>query len=130
MIPSKLFGYLKLSLFLVLSSVSCLQLLFISRCRSPVNLSFRGASLKLKALSVRFCEDVEAIDIYASNLVVFDFTSSKKVDIVFDHIPLLQSVYVYIHREDIVSYIGREISKDLPHLESLNFGTRGDILQV
>lgn len=114
----------------MLSSVSCLQLLFISRCRSPVKLSFRGASLKSKALSVRFCEDVEAIDIYASNLVVFDFTSSKKVDIVFDHIPLLQSVYVYIHREDIVSYIGREISKDLPHLESLNFGTRGDILQV
>lgn len=86
----------------VLSNCLRLQTLSISRCISPVKLSFRRPHLQLKALLIYACEGVEEIDMYASILVVFEFMNSRKVNFKFDHVPQLQSVYLYIPRKDIV----------------------------
>lgn len=116
----------------VLSNCFRLLTLTISHSECPSKkLCFRGTCLRLKTLTILFCEGIEEIEIYASNLAVFEFESTKVVNFMFDHVPCLHSFYIYIDKEEnLMPYVVQKLSRDLPHLKSLNVVARCNTFQV
>ncbi|KAL9173459.1 hypothetical protein ABFS82_03G115900 [Erythranthe guttata] len=113
----------------VLSNCLKLHSLMMTGCACPSKLSFCGPHLELKSLYIMECEGVKEIEFYASNLVIFEFTNPVQVDFIFDHVPQLQSTYIYIFEKNIFPYVCGKLAVDLPDLKSLNFATRGDNFQ-
>ncbi|KAL7155902.1 hypothetical protein ABFS83_03G107300 [Erythranthe nasuta] len=115
----------------ILSNCSRLRSLSLEYCKCPSKLSIRGPNLELNYLRVNICKDVEEIELCASNLEKFEFTSREIVNMVFEHVPKLQSVvYLEIYKKDVVPYVFGKLAKDLPQLKSLSFRTKPDIFQV
>lgn len=116
----------------VLSNCLSLQTLTLTCSKSPSKkLCFRGASLQLKALVISYCVGLEEIEIYASNLVVFEFEGTKMVNFIFDHVPHLHSFFLHIDEEGhVIPYVVQKLSRELPHLKSLNVATHCNIFQV
>ncbi|GFP81425.1 gamma-tubulin complex component 4 [Phtheirospermum japonicum] len=73
---------------------------------------------------------VKEIELYASNLVMFEFSSYEVVNFVFEHVPKLESMFLEFWNESTMSRVCTKLIKDLPRLKSLIFDTRGDIYQV
>ncbi|KAL9173367.1 hypothetical protein ABFS82_03G109000 [Erythranthe guttata] len=113
----------------ILSNCLKLQSLSINCCKCPHKLSVRGPHLELKRLYIDGCQGVGEIELYASNLILFQFDARKMVNLRFDHVPQLQSMILYVV-ENIVPYVFGRLPIDVPHLKSMHFVTAGDSLQV
>lgn len=106
----------------ILSNCTRLQTLKMRFCISPSKLRFQGP--RLKTLSIHVCEGVEDIELYASNLVVFEIENYKNVNIIFGNVPQLQSVRLHIHdQENVVPFVATKILTELPHLKSMDLFT-------
>lgn len=117
----------------VLSNCLRLQKMTISCCESSSKLCFRGTRLQLKTLLIESCLGLKEVEIYASNLVRFEFQNIRMVNFIFDHVPQLHTFYLHIHgreSEDRMPYVCWKLSKDLPHLKSLNFVSSCDTFKV
>ncbi|KAI3465154.1 hypothetical protein Pfo_021817 [Paulownia fortunei] len=117
------------SLECILSNCLNLHSLTINYCKLPSKLCFRGPNLQLKSLVIQFCEGVEEIEFYASNLITFEFLNPEMVNFIFDYVPQLQSIYLSLLNKNVMSYVCERLAKDLPHLKSLTFDTKGDFYQ-
>ncbi|KAL7118241.1 hypothetical protein ACP275_03G123400 [Erythranthe tilingii] len=113
----------------ILSNCSSLQSLTMTRCHFSSKLSFCGPNLELNSLYIRECGGIEEIEFYASNLVAFEFWNLKLADLKFDHVPRLQSIFLYIFSENIVPFVFGRLAVDVPCLKSLNFVTMHDHFQ-
>ncbi|KAL7113762.1 hypothetical protein ACP275_04G079600 [Erythranthe tilingii] len=109
----------------ILSDCLRLHSMTISHCICPPKLRFCGPRLELKSLYISLCKGVDEIELCAGNLVVFEYWGHKRVNLIFDHVPQLQSVYLYIYWRKIVPYVCGKLAFDLPHLKSLDLVTSG-----
>ncbi|KAL7118072.1 hypothetical protein ACP275_03G112800 [Erythranthe tilingii] len=112
----------------VLSTCSMLHTLRIIKCKCPYKLRIRGIDLELKSLDVSSCEDLEEIDFFAGNLVTFDCYNQEMVNIVFNHVPKLESILLKLGSSIERRVLGK-IEEDLPHLKSLIVVIVGDSLE-
>ncbi|CAA0827840.1 F-box/FBD/LRR-repeat protein [Striga hermonthica] len=88
-----------------------------------------GPNLRLEHLDIEECRGVEEIELCANNLVTFEFQSrSKVVELIFDHVPRLQSMY-YVFEQDIMLHVFVRRPSELPtnQLKSLAFVNKYDI---
>ncbi|XP_012853428.1 PREDICTED: F-box/FBD/LRR-repeat protein At5g22660-like [Erythranthe guttata] len=107
----------------ILSECLRLHSLTIAVCVGPLKLRFCGPHLELKYLYISSCAGAEEIELHASNLLVFEFCGDRMINLIFDHVPQLQSVYLSAYSKNIVPYVFGRLALDLPHLKSLNFST-------
>ncbi|GFP89756.1 putative F-box/LRR-repeat protein at3g58880 [Phtheirospermum japonicum] len=114
----------------ILANCLSLHSLSIYGCNLPSNLSLCGPNLQLKSLWMACCEGVEEIELYASNLATFEINNPEVVNFIFDHVPKLQNMFVSFLNRNIMSSVCTKLVRDLPHLKSLIFHTKGDIYQV
>ncbi|KAL3641293.1 hypothetical protein CASFOL_016261 [Castilleja foliolosa] len=114
----------------ILDNCLSLHLLSMDICEIGSKLTIRGPNLKLKSLCVRGCIDLEEIELYASNLATFEFESLDMVDIRFEHVPELESMFLDCENVTTMSNVCKNLVRVLPRMKSLIFGTKGDIYQV
>ncbi|KAL7118184.1 hypothetical protein ACP275_03G119800 [Erythranthe tilingii] len=104
----------------ILSNCLSLHSLRIVNCDCPSKLCFSGPALRLKSLYIFGCGDLEEIEFYAENLVLFEFFNHVLVNFVFKHAPRLESVFLDVFNENVPFVFGK-LAKDLPNLKSLTF---------
>ncbi|GFP89795.1 putative F-box/FBD/LRR-repeat protein at5g44950 [Phtheirospermum japonicum] len=114
----------------ILSNCLSLDSLSIESCEFPSKLFIRGPNLQLKRLRIDFVTGVEEIELYASNLVRFEFRSNEVVNFRFDHAPKLENISLDFQNQNAMSYVRTRLVKDLPHLKSLFVASKGDIYKV
>ncbi|KAL3641295.1 hypothetical protein CASFOL_016263 [Castilleja foliolosa] len=114
----------------ILANCLSLHSLSMDICEIGSKLIIRGPNLKLKSLCVRGCIDLEEIELYASNLATFEFESLDMVNIRFEHVPELESMFLDCENVTTMSNVCKNLVRVLPHMKSLIFGTKGDIYQV
>ncbi|KAL7116997.1 hypothetical protein ACP275_03G043100 [Erythranthe tilingii] len=107
----------------ILSTCLSLHTLSIDSCyfRPKSKLSVSGQNLQLKSLYILDCTCIESIRFCASNLMTFEFKSPITVDFIFEHVPQLQSIFLFVYNIDILPYIFGKLGQDLPQLKSLAF---------
>ncbi|KAL9173311.1 hypothetical protein ABFS82_03G105300 [Erythranthe guttata] len=89
----------------VLSNCLRLDCLKINYCKCPSKLSICGPDLKLKSVYVSCSEGIEEVELYASNLVVFEFFNCELVNFKFNHVPKLKGTYLGSSEKNFVPYI-------------------------
>ncbi|KAK6122972.1 hypothetical protein DH2020_043289 [Rehmannia glutinosa] len=108
---------------------NCLNLcsLAIKDCQVPSKLCFHGPNLQLKCIVIHECEGVKEIELYASNLMTFEFKfdSDEMVNFIFDYVPQLQNIYLCLLENGMPS-LCRRLGQDLPHLKTLLVQYMGD----
>lgn len=114
----------------ILSNCLSLHSLTILRCHCPPKLCFRGPNIQLKTLIIRDCEGTTEIQLYASNLTLFEWKNRAMVNFVFDYVPQLESMYFELPNniggfEYMAQYVFGELPKHVPRLKSLTFNTGG-----
>ncbi|KAL6571572.1 hypothetical protein OROHE_003215 [Orobanche hederae] len=107
------------SLECILSNCLSLCSLTLKRCDFPSKLCFRGPNLKLKCLSIHDCDGLTEIEFYASNLMIFELYSIHMVNLIFEYVPQLQSIYLSAIFEEVMPYVCRRLVNELPHLKTL-----------
>ncbi|CAA0831479.1 Unknown protein [Striga hermonthica] len=123
------------ALDVILSGCSGLCSLRLNRCEFPSSSRLRicGPNLRLEHLNIDECIGVQQIKLCASNLVTFEFRSRKvRVELVFEHVPRLQSMYYDGFQRDIMYDVRVRLSFVLPpnQLKSLTLATLYDICRV
>ncbi|KAA8528152.1 hypothetical protein F0562_035597 [Nyssa sinensis] len=106
----------------LLSSCLFLEELCLQRCKDFVNLKFVGPSLRLRLLSIQNCFRLKKIEIYAKNLVTFEYTGHL-ITFCFKVAPRLAEAFMNFtgkSRLDGVTYSLTRFASDLPQLETLN----------
>lgn len=110
----------KLSTFL--SICPQLEVLSLVVCNDLVNLKLDVSCHNLKVLSIRDCSRLETIDIYAENLLVFEYTG-EVVSFSFKYAPRLAEGYLSFtgeHRLDGLTYALTKFANSVPSLQTLN----------
>ncbi|KAL7156090.1 hypothetical protein ABFS83_03G119700 [Erythranthe nasuta] len=105
----------------ILSNCLSLHSLRIVNCDCPSKLCFSGPGLRLKSLYIFGCGDLEEIEFYADNLVLFEFFNHVLVNFVFKHAPRLESVFLDVFNENVTPFVFGKLAKDLLNLKSLTF---------
>ncbi|GER34579.1 F-box family protein [Striga asiatica] len=123
------------ALDIILSSCLGLCYLRMNCCEFPSSsrLCICGPNLRLEYLNIDKCIGVQQIKLCASNLVTFEFRSRiARVELVFEHVPRLQSMYYDGFQRDIMYDVRVSLSFVLPpnQLKSLTLDTAYDIYQV
>ncbi|XP_059637040.1 F-box/LRR-repeat protein At3g26922-like [Cornus florida] len=106
----------------ILSSCLFLEGLSLHQCRRLVNVGFVGPNHFLKFLSIKNCIRLKNIEIYAKNLVTFEYTGHL-ISFSFKNVPRLAEAFLSFtgeSRQDGVSYSLTRFASDLPQLETLN----------
>ncbi|KAL3641288.1 hypothetical protein CASFOL_016256 [Castilleja foliolosa] len=116
----------------ILANCLSLHSLSMEICTVPSKLIFRGPNLELKSLSVSFCVCIEEIELCASNLATFKFESVEMVNIRFDHVPKLESMFLDYTQENGYDDDRTDllIVKDLPPMKSFSFSTTNSLREV
>lgn len=99
-----------------------LEVLSLVVCNDLVNLKLDVSCHNLKVLSIRDCSRMETIDIYAENLVVFEYTG-EVVSFSFKYAPMLAEGYLSFtgeHRLDGLTYALTKFANSVPSLQTLN----------
>ncbi|GFP89843.1 protein tolb [Phtheirospermum japonicum] len=109
----------------VLSNCLRLESLLMYDCSFPENVFVRGPNLQLKSLCIEGCKGINEIEFYATNLLTFEFQSLEMANFVFEHVPCLQSVFLDFVNGNTMSRVYENISRGLPNVKSLIFGTKG-----
>ncbi|KAL7086169.1 hypothetical protein ACP275_14G323000 [Erythranthe tilingii] len=105
------------------NSLQTIVLMNVTVYPGPRKLRFCGPHLELKYLYISSCARAEEIELHATNLLVFEFCGDRMINLIFDHVPQLESVYLSAYSKNIVPYVFGRLALDLPHLKSLNFTT-------
>ncbi|KAK8509297.1 hypothetical protein V6N13_062346 [Hibiscus sabdariffa] len=82
-----------------LSNCPLLETLHVSHSEELTDISFYGSSLRLKYLHVSFCNCINSIEVYAPNLVSFEYRGEENIVV---HIDLM-----YVPKLCDVSYAGK-----------------------
>ncbi|KAG8380453.1 hypothetical protein BUALT_Bualt06G0016900 [Buddleja alternifolia] len=107
----------------ILSNCLSLKSLTMLYCRLPPKLGIHGSNLLLDFLMIELCENLEEINLHATNLITFKYSDSKMSEIVFDHVPLLQNLSIGLYGDNAIPYVFGELTKDLHQLKRLSFIT-------
>lgn len=116
------------SLECILSNCLSLHSLTIFCCSCPPKLSVHGPpSLQLKTLNVECCSALTEIELCATNLTTFKCSNYRMVNLIFDHVPQLETMYISFFGVGInmMPYVFGEFPKSLPHIKSLNLTNSG-----
>ncbi|KAL6526520.1 hypothetical protein OROGR_015610 [Orobanche gracilis] len=107
------------SLECILSNCLSLCSLTLKRCNFPSKLCFCGPNLQLKCLLIHECNGLEEIEFYASNLMILELYSIHMVNLIFEYVPQLESIYLSAIFEEVMPYVCRTLVNKLPHLKTL-----------
>ncbi|GER27510.1 FBD-associated F-box protein [Striga asiatica] len=119
------------ALDLILSACLGLCSLRMDYCKfSSPTLLIRGPNLRLEHLKIEECIRVKEIELCASNLVTFEFKSSRKIiELTFDHVPRLESMSYDGFQRDVMYQVCVRLPSVLPpnQLKSLTLASEYDI---
>ncbi|KAK8506141.1 hypothetical protein V6N13_002781 [Hibiscus sabdariffa] len=69
-----------------------LETLHVSHSKQLTHINVRGSSLRLKHLHISFCKCIKSIEVYAPNLVSFEYRGLERVHIDLKYVPQLCDV--------------------------------------
>ncbi|KAK8493980.1 hypothetical protein V6N12_035145 [Hibiscus sabdariffa] len=75
-----------------LSNCPLLETLHVSHTKQLTHINVCGSSLRLKHLHISFCKCIKSIEVYATNLVTFEYRGSRCVNIDLKCVPQLCDV--------------------------------------
>ncbi|KAK8654186.1 hypothetical protein V6N13_128159 [Hibiscus sabdariffa] len=75
-----------------LSSYPLLETFHVSHSKHLTHINVRGSSLRLKHLHISFCKCIKSIEVYAPNLVSFEYRGLECVHIDLKYVPQLCDV--------------------------------------